>query len=73
MTSGLSSFKEMQISSYEHYKQKAENPENLENRNKNKDLNGLFVECLASCHGITRVNGKIIGDPIDVKMFESSG
>ena len=46
---------------------------NLANRNKNKDLNGLFIECLASCHGITRVNGQIIGDPIDVKMFEASG
>lgn len=68
-----SSCKEIQNSSYEHYKKKAENPDDISNKNKNKDLNGLFSECLASCHGITRVNGKIIGDPIDVKMFESSG
>lgn len=68
-----SSCKNMQVSSYEHYKQKAENTQKLTSRNKNKDLNGLFVECLASCHGITRVNGEIIGDPIDVKMFNASG
>jgi cation-transporting ATPase 13A2 len=69
----ISNCKNMQTSSYEYYKQKAENPEIASKRNKNKDLNGFFVESLASCHGITRVNGKIIGDPIDVKMFEASG
>lgn len=35
-------------------------------------MNQLFVECLACCHSITRVKGKLIGDPIDVKMFEST-
>jgi cation-transporting ATPase 13A2 len=69
----LSSCKNMQISSFDYYKQKAENLQTPGIKNKNKDLNGFFVECLASCHGITRVNGKIIGDPIDVKMFEASG
>ena len=39
---------------------------------KNGDLNQLFIECLACCHSITRVNNKLIGDPIDVKMFEST-
>ena len=67
----FSNCKDMQISAYNYYKQIAENPE-ME-LNKNKDLNKLFIECLASCHGITRVNGKIIGDPIDVKMFDASG
>lgn len=66
--------KEMQVSSFDYYKEKMENSENLKGKNdKNKNLNSLFVECLATCHGITRVDGKIIGDPIDVKMFESSG
>ena len=29
----------------------------------------LFLEGLASCTGITYVNGSLIGDPLDVKMF----
>ena len=40
---------------------------------KNKDLKQLFVECLATCHCITVVKEKLIGDPIDVKMFEGVG
>jgi cation-transporting ATPase 13A2 len=27
---------------------------------------------MASCHGLTRVHGSIIGDPLEVKMFEFS-
>jgi len=29
----------------------------------------LFLEGLASCTAITYVNGNLIGDPLDVKMF----
>ena len=53
---------------YAHYKAKR----NLKEKNKNKDLNELFVECLATCHGATLVNKKLIGDPIDVKKFEAT-
>jgi hypothetical protein len=35
-------------------------------------LRVLFTECLATCHSITRVNGKLIGDPIDLEMFDST-
>jgi hypothetical protein len=28
-----------------------------------------MLESLASCHSITYVNGELIGDPLDVKMF----
>ena len=38
--------------------------------NKSKDLKQLYVECLACCHCLTRVKGKLIGDPLDIKMFE---
>lgn len=31
------------------------------------------MEGLASCHSITYVDGKLIGDPLDVKMFEATG
>lgn len=31
----------------------------------------LFVECLACCNNITKVNDTLIGDPIDIKLFES--
>ena len=39
---------------------------------KNEDLNQIFIECVASCHTVTSINNKLMGDPIDVKMFESS-
>ena len=55
---------------YEYYKQKKNN-KNVESRK--KELRQLYIECLACCQGITRVNNKIIGDPIDVEMFESTG
>ena len=32
----------------------------------------MFVECLATCHTLTKVKDEILGDPIDVKMFEKS-
>lgn len=33
----------------------------------------LFIEGLASCHSATYVDGELIGDPLDVKMFEATG
>jgi magnesium-transporting ATPase (P-type) len=33
----------------------------------------LFLEALASCHSVTYVNEKIVGDPLDVSMFKSTG
>ncbi|EAR98777.2 E1-E2 ATPase family protein (macronuclear) [Tetrahymena thermophila SB210] len=32
----------------------------------------ILKECMASCHGITRVKGELIGDPLEVKMFEAT-
>ena len=54
----------------EYYKSKSENKDV---NKKKKELTQLYIECLACCQGITRVKGKIIGDPIDVEMFESTG
>ena len=34
--------------------------------------NVLFVEALASCHSLIKVNGKLIGDPLDIEMFNAS-
>ena len=31
----------------------------------------LFIEALASTHAITFVDKKLVGDPLDVKMFEA--
>ena len=42
-------------------------------KNINKDLLQYYVECLACCHCLTYVKEKLIGDPIDVRMFESTG
>lgn len=40
-----------------------------ETRNANSTL---LVEAMASCTAITYVNGKLVGDPLDVQMFEST-
>ncbi len=29
--------------------------------------------CLAACHSLTLVEGRLAGDPLDVKMFEATG
>ena len=55
---------------YRYYKQKIDG-ENVKSRK--NELRQLYIECLACCQGITRVNEKLIGDPIDVEMFESTG
>lgn len=59
----------MSSSTFEYYKAKISSHK----KDRKKELKQLFVECLATCHGITRVNGKLIGDPIDVRMFEAVG
>ena len=53
-----------------HYKKKINVPnfKHIDN-----DLKQLYIECLATCHNLTIVKGKIIGDPIDVKMLEGVG
>ncbi|CAD8078910.1 unnamed protein product [Paramecium primaurelia] len=32
----------------------------------------LILEIMASCHGLAKVNGQLIGDPLEVKMFEAT-
>jgi magnesium-transporting ATPase (P-type) len=32
----------------------------------------LFLEAMASTHAITYVNESLVGDPLDVKMFEAT-
>jgi cation-transporting ATPase 13A3/4/5 len=61
------SVKEMAAESYTYYKDKLKNPGN---KNALKEMNQLFIECLSCCQGATIVNDKLIGDPIDVEMFE---
>jgi len=61
--------KQIGESSFNYYKDKM-NGGNIE---KGKDLKLLFMESISSCHSITKVNGKLMGDPIDIKMFEATG
>lgn len=30
------------------------------------------IQCLASCHSITRINNRLDGDPLDLKLFEAT-
>jgi cation-transporting ATPase 13A3/4/5 len=39
----------------------------------NKDLLQYYTECSACCHCLTYVKDNLVGDPIDVKMFEALG
>ena len=50
------------------------NNNNLNNNSNNKTNNfkQLFIECLSTCHSISKHNEKLIGDPIDIKMFLST-
>ena len=64
------SIKDLSNSNFNYYKDKLKDPSK---KIKRKELMQLFIECLACCQSITRVHGKLVGDPIDVEMFESSG
>ena len=64
------SVEDLSKENYKYYKQKM-NGENVKSRK--KELRQLYIECLACCQGITKVDNKLIGDPIDVEMFESTG
>ena len=54
----------------DHFKKKLKNSKD-KYKNKNKDLLQYYTECLACCHCLTYVKEKLVGDPIDVKMFEA--
>ncbi|XP_041119543.1 probable cation-transporting ATPase 13A3 isoform X2 [Polyodon spathula] len=32
-----------------------------------------FVACMATCHSLTKIEGKLSGDPLDLKMFAATG
>jgi cation-transporting ATPase 13A3/4/5 len=38
-----------------------------------KGLHSYFTECLSTCHSLSIVKGNLIGDPIDIEMFQSTG
>lgn len=31
-----------------------------------------LLESMATCHGLTIVNDELIGDPLDIKMYEAT-
>ena len=39
---------------------------------KEMDSHDPIVVCMATCHSLTVVDGKITGDPLDIKMFEAT-
>uniref|UniRef100_A0AAY4A9E2 Polyamine-transporting ATPase 13A3 n=1 Tax=Denticeps clupeoides TaxID=299321 RepID=A0AAY4A9E2_9TELE len=32
-----------------------------------------FLACMATCHSLTKINGELSGDPLDLKMFNATG
>jgi cation-transporting ATPase 13A3/4/5 len=43
------------------------------NMAKTIELISLYIECFACCHSITKINQNLMGDMIDLKMFQMSG
>ena len=41
--------------------------------NKENELTSLIIECFACCHSLNKVNHQILGDIIDLKIFEMTG
>lgn len=37
------------------------------------DYNNAFIEVLACCHSVTLIKGQLMGDPLEIEMFECSG
>ena len=64
------SVKEMAQNCYKYYKDKIKDPSC---KSAKKEMEQLFIECLACCQGATRVHNELIGDPIDVQMFNATG
>lgn len=36
-------------------------------------VNTAFVACMAACHSLTKIEGEVSGDPLDLKMFSATG
>ena len=36
-------------------------------------LGDPLLHCMATCHTLTTIEGKLTGDPLDIKMFEATG
>ncbi|KAM9720213.1 polyamine-transporting ATPase 13A3-like [Menidia menidia] len=36
-------------------------------------VNTSFVACMATCHSLTKIEGELSGDPLDLKMFAATG
>ncbi|XP_032388414.1 probable cation-transporting ATPase 13A3 isoform X4 [Etheostoma spectabile] len=36
-------------------------------------VNSAFVACMATCHSLTKIEGELSGDPLDLKMFNATG
>ncbi|XP_021171298.2 probable cation-transporting ATPase 13A3 isoform X2 [Fundulus heteroclitus] len=36
-------------------------------------MNTTFVACMATCHSLTKIDGELSGDPLDLKMFAATG
>uniref|UniRef100_A0A8C3A0I7 Polyamine-transporting ATPase 13A3 n=1 Tax=Cyclopterus lumpus TaxID=8103 RepID=A0A8C3A0I7_CYCLU len=44
-----------------------------ENAYKESLVKSQFVACMATCHSLTKIEGQLSGDPLDLKMFEAIG
>uniref|UniRef100_G3P3W1 Polyamine-transporting ATPase 13A3 n=1 Tax=Gasterosteus aculeatus aculeatus TaxID=481459 RepID=G3P3W1_GASAC len=42
-----------------------------ENAYKENLVKSQFVACMATCHSLTKIEGQLSGDPLDLKMFEA--
>uniref|UniRef100_A0A8C5N6Y8 Cation-transporting ATPase n=1 Tax=Gouania willdenowi TaxID=441366 RepID=A0A8C5N6Y8_GOUWI len=46
--------------------------ENEDKACKENLVKSQFVACMATCHSLTKIEGQLSGDPLDLKMFEAT-
>uniref|UniRef100_A0A8C6Q913 ATPase 13A3 n=1 Tax=Nothobranchius furzeri TaxID=105023 RepID=A0A8C6Q913_NOTFU len=46
---------------------------NNKNAYKENLVKSPFVACMPPCHSLTKIDGQLSGDPLDLKMFEATG
>ena len=42
-------------------------------QNVNQLSQGPLLYAMTTCHSLTRINGELTGDPLDLKMFQATG
>ncbi|CAG0894721.1 unnamed protein product [Darwinula stevensoni] len=45
----------------------------MESKDGRESVEEDMIRCMTCCHGLTRVEGELVGDPLDLRMFQWTG